>query len=320
MKDQQTAIQSRKRQSHGYVLVLALLLIAMAASVLAIMARRSIFDASDVLNAQTNLQHRWAAYSLEKSLLPHASKVMQTLLEKQEQPQDKEPVTKVDFQLTLGGNAYQLTLSDEQSKANINQLLKNKGDAIQTAQAIRSLLNDAQISDIPNISLSPHIWTNDPSSQSIQTLGQVFDSTTPQELCPFEAQNPCVMDFLTCWGDGKLNLHTAPEQVIKAVCIPLLGRGQIQKLLTARQGNPQLKIDKALTDAGVAKDQIEKVKPLFTDQSNCYALWTRWETNRMTKQRLGIAQATAKKSPGNKAPESQNAPEKDKLNYLIFEW
>ncbi|MFG0250419.1 MAG: hypothetical protein ACF8OB_16155 [Phycisphaeraceae bacterium JB051] len=308
-------------RARGYVLVMALLLIAMAGSVLAIMAKRSVFDASDVKQAQQQLQHRWAAYSLEKSLLPRADKVITTLLEKESTDDKPTFAGKVEFQIQLADTNYQLTLSDENAKANVNQLIDVKPSQATSSQPIGHLLQQMQVRNIPAIQLRPHVWENAANPQPIQTLGQVFTHVSPNELIPFASQDPAVLDALTCWGDGKLNLRTASPQVIKALCLELMTRGEIDKLIRARDDDPKITLTAALTAAGVDKKQLEKVKALFTEKSTCMSLWTRWETDRRTHCRLAIAMhQTVLKSMAQSPKQSPDQVQPAKLESLAFEW
>ena len=309
------------RSHHGYVLVMALVLIAMAASVLAIMAKRSVFDASDVLHAQAQFKEHWAAYSLSKSLLPQAREVMALILEKEtllESTPDQQPISVVHFEVQLGGLTYQLALADEQAKANVNQLLKNKGNSSDTAQAIRNLMNRTQIADIPVIELKPYTWKENPNIAKLHTLGQIFKNVTPSKLCSTDSEEKEALDVLTCWGDGKLNFHTAPPEVMLAVCNPTLGRGQIDKLIAARQRNPKISLDAALTAAGIAKDHLAKIKKMFTDESTCYSLWVHRQTQRQTHHWLTIAQQ--QKSLKNQPESSPESQQSGKIFTTVFEW
>ncbi|MAX25861.1 MAG: hypothetical protein CMJ19_15280 [Phycisphaeraceae bacterium] len=300
---------------------MALLLIAMAGSVLAIMAKRSIFDASDVQQAQQQLEHRWAAYSLEKSLLPRAEKVIETLLEKDPLRDEHVFKGKVEFEIQLAETTYQLTLADENAKANVNQMIDATQTQTVSSQPIQRLLQDMQVRDIPAIQIQPYVWENATNSQAIQTLGQVFENVNPSQLVAFESIDPVVLDVLTCWGDGKLNLHSASPHAIKAVCLKQMTRGEIDKLIRARDANPRITLDAALTSAGVDKKKLGKIKVLFTEKTTCVSLWTRWETDRRTRYRLAVAtQQASPKSTNQSTKQSPSQPQHVKLDSLIFEW
>ncbi len=307
----------RSNRAQGYVLVMALLLIAMAGSVLTIMAKRSIFEATDVYQAQKQLQHRWATYSLEKSLLPNASNVMTTLLEN-DPPDDQDlPVNKIDFNIQLGDTTYQLTLSDEQAKANVNQLFKSQSQPTDVTQTVRSLLEKRQIRNIPTINLKPFTWESDTQEHPIQTLGQMFENVNLEQLMPFDSEEPAVLDVVTCWGDGKLNFRQAPIEVIISICLKSMTRGEIDKLINARKTNPEISLEKALVSAGIDKKKLDQVKALFTETSNCHTLWSRWQDTRRLHHRLAVGLTLT----ANKKSESQtDTPQHAKIQTLVFAW
>ena len=303
---------------HGYVLVMALLLIAMAGSVLVIMARRNVFEASDVKHAEFELKQRWATYSLSRSLLPQAGELIKTFEEDNKDSDKEQPLKSIRFEVELGQTKYQMIVYDEQAKADVNQLLKNKSSTSDTAQAIRKLMEDSQIQNVPTIELKPYTWEKSPEIAKVYTLGQVFNDVNPSKLLSTDPEQPAVLDELTCWTDGKINFHTASPEALKAVCTPLVTRGQIDKLIAARKNNPEISLDAALTAAGIAKNNLEKIKPLFTDQSIFYSVWVTAQTDRKTQYWLTIAQQqkTAKKKTSKPLQPEQDG----KLMMVDFEW
>lgn len=307
----------RLHAQQGYVLVMALLLIAMAGSLLVILARRSMFDASDVIQAELQLKHRWASYSLSRSLLPQADTLIKTFNEDNPNP-EKGSLNTIRFTVPLGGYDYHMILSDEQAKADVNQLLKNKGNPSSTAQAIRSLMEAMQIHDMPTIELKPYAWNSNPKIAKVHTLGQVFKDVEPAKLFSDDFNQPAVLDAITCWTDGKLNIHSASPEVLKSVCTPLITRSQIDQLVAARKGNPKITLDAALTDAGIDKDDMEKIKPLFTDQSAFHSLWITSMTDRKTSYWLSIAQQ--QKSAKKKTQTPHQPSQEGKLITADFEW
>ena len=305
------------RSSHGYVLVMTLVLVVMAGSVLTVMAKRNIFDASDVLQAQSQLQTRWAAYSLSRAILPNADQFFETVLEQQDE-KPKEPLTKVSFELSINQALCFITLMDEQAKANINHLLKTKGNPTQTALAIRSLGDQFKIQDMPVLQIKPYTWMELPTLAPLHTWDQVLEKVEPDKLYAIEENTKAIGDIITCWGDGKLNFHNAPIQVIQTVCHPLINRVQIAKLIAARKADPQITLSNALTTADVTKDQLEKITPLFTEKSSCYALSISITESRQSHHWLTIGQR--QNSPQTQVKSAHKDQQNDKLNTAEFEW
>lgn len=303
--------------TRGYVLVMTLVLVVMAGSVLAVMARRSMFDASDTLHAQERLQQKWSVYSLSRSILPQAGKVMDEVI-KQFAEKPNDPTTRVQFDLTMGQNTWTIVLSDEQAKANLNQLLKTKGNSSETSQAIRSLAEKLKVSDLPTLQVKPFDWKDTNAVQSIHTWDQVVEEVLPEKLYATESDNIALADMLTCWGDGKLNLRNTPGPVMEIMCLPLLGRGQIEKIISERKANPQLTLEQAIKAADIAKDQVDKIKPLFTDASTCYSLFLSVDQARMKRHWLIVGQKQKTKQTADKT--SPNVKQNDKLILAEFQW
>src|SRR3954467_10927434 len=102
----------------GYVLILALGLLALAATLLVGVARASLRHAVEAREAVDGLQRRIGVVSCQAAILPHA----QDLLIRQEQRR-KAVVASLHTSVTLGGQRFELTVADEQAKANVNALL-----------------------------------------------------------------------------------------------------------------------------------------------------------------------------------------------------
>ena len=107
---------------HGYVLVTTLVLLMLAATLLVGIGRASVRQAVRARVAQDELQRRWGTASCREAVLPYAEGLLRA-----EEGRRRGPVPSLRRRVTLGGQAFDLVVADEQAKANVNVLLVEFG-------------------------------------------------------------------------------------------------------------------------------------------------------------------------------------------------
>src|SRR4051812_5359020 len=107
-------MRRRPEQSRGYVLLLTLLMLAVAAAALAGACRTALRKAVLAARAQEDLQRRWGVVSCRAALLPKAERVLAS------SPDRTAAEARLD--VTLGGRPITLVFGDEQAKANVSLL------------------------------------------------------------------------------------------------------------------------------------------------------------------------------------------------------
>src|SRR5262249_55555123 len=130
----------RRNQSsrRGYVLVLTLGLITLAAISLTGLARYSLALASSTEDATEELQRRWGLLTIRHVLIERAAEILDAQLAPGQQvgpPWPKPSVVTAKF--SLGGQQFEVELADEDAKTNLNILYSQKPD--QVSSAIRRL-------------------------------------------------------------------------------------------------------------------------------------------------------------------------------------
>src|SRR5438477_8139783 len=103
---------------HVYVLIVTLGLLVLAATLLVSLGRVSMRQAQIAREAQEELQQRWGLVSCRNSILPNAEKILA-----RREIAEKKPVPSVRASVRLGDATFELIISDEQSKANVNAML-----------------------------------------------------------------------------------------------------------------------------------------------------------------------------------------------------
>ena len=103
--------------ARGYVLLLTLFLLVIAAVAMVGVARASMNRALAAVDARRDLQQRWGTLSAARALLPRAATVIDAA-----EGRAGHPLPAVAATVELGGESFTLTFADEQAKANLNAL------------------------------------------------------------------------------------------------------------------------------------------------------------------------------------------------------
>jgi hypothetical protein len=282
---------NRRTAQSGFALLVALVLVVLAGVALAALARRSAAEALEARTAREELQRRWAVTSLRAALLGRVEELLDQA-ERGEGPDTRpaetylnRPMPHLGIPCRLAGADYELVLTDEQAKLNLNRLLAEAGRA-ETAAAARLATASAGAADqtaagqlsirpfVPS-SLGPLVPASLRSSPlaAVGGYGQVFAGAAPERLVGREGA-PGLAEAVTCWGDGRVNLRRAPEAVVRQACDKALGRDVVTLLLAARRRDPYRPLEAILAELDeVDEAQRAGVKDRLTDRSTCHGLW-----------------------------------------------
>lgn len=256
----------RKRRE-GYVLIMTLVLIAVAALSVAGVARRSLQVATESIAAERRLQRHWGATSCRQLLLDGADELFLKLQEPHEEGTLLWPSpSRISAQVELSGMTYRLWLSDEDAKLNLNQL------RARFPKESRALLSEVVDTAVP-LQLVPDL-----SPQARQkkrwysSWGQVVDLNQvwqEKKLDPFLATTA----FITCWGSRKLNIHRVSDKLLVLVASKAVTHSVAQKLLEARTKATRLEWDELLKPLALKRRDARKLKAWFGEKSTCFSLW-----------------------------------------------
>ncbi len=225
----------RERHLEGYVLLMTLVLLALAGAAMATVSRHSAARAVQALEAQRQLQLRWGVRSCRKFVLPQA----EGLLERAESTQ-RQPVVHAHTTLELGGQRFDLIVTDEQAKLNVNILLARDertslGDA---PRHLRDLLlrlgsggGNATVRLRPVLVNTPDRPGMNDTGAKLVSYGQVFEIPSPESLLNLSRPEDGVSHAVTCWGDGRINLRRCSLDAAAILCEGVLDRAQIHRLV-----------------------------------------------------------------------------------------
>jgi type II secretory pathway component PulK len=271
----------RPRQ-FGFALLMTLVLLVVAGALLTAVARRSIVGAVETQQAVEELQRRWAVASLQATLLGRAEELLDEVECGPIAPgapaegYKNKPILERRVTCQLAGRDYELVFTDEQAKLNVNALLP--GSSVHQAQsAVTRVVADSG-ADCRAIALRPLSAGKKPAKGTARLLpiggyGQVFEGVGPERLLGATGRDE-VAAWVTCWGDGRVNLRRAPAKVVEAACTEALGRDVVGPLLAARDRDPYRKLAEILGELATLKPEIKaRIGRCVTDRSECHGLW-----------------------------------------------
>ena len=197
-------IHRRHRHSRGYILIVTLGALVLAATVITTLVCSAIDHTREARAASDELQRRWGVISCRQAVLPNAEYILAY-----HEAQFHEPAATQQMMVQLGSIQFHLLISDEQAKANVNAVLATADrsmaeDRIRRAMACTG--NSGTIRLRPaTVDVMAHVSgpATRPVFQSIAGWGQVTDAANPARLLSGAAS------LLTCWGDGRVNVSRA---------------------------------------------------------------------------------------------------------------
>ena len=254
---------NRSPRQAGYVLLIVMMVLTIAATTLTAIARGSFSRMARAGREQTALQRHWGELSCQQ-LLPKA----ETILPHQE----AEPISRVTHTLRLGDLDFHLVFSDEQAKLNLAKFIKRQPSRLE--RAVRELQASSQAPLVLTLSVP-----DDPKS-----FDEVFVVGHPSELLASSEQ-------LTLWGSGKVNVRRASPAVIEAVLDGELSRERADSIAALIQQDRGLSVEEAISQLSLRDADARTARKLLTDASDCHSLWIITDDGVRKWYRLAIDQA-----------------------------
>ena len=303
----------RPTRHRGYVLLLTLLLLAIAAAALAGVCRLSLEKSVRAARAQEDLQRRWGVLSCRTALLPKAPLVFAS----PSHAGGRGTRAEATMTFSLGGQPLTLVFGDEQAKANVNLLNVLHGGA-STDRAVRQFTQAAGATSLP-VRLRPMPLAPDESESvapetpadadpdalpdfSVEPVfegwSQVFRNAGPEDLIRRRGPLPAVTSDLTCWGDGLVNVRRASREAIAAACGKWLRPAEVAKLVAAREKDPDFDVWETLDALEMPEARREAADRLLTEESTCFSLWIVTKTGGREWYDLAVADVTAAGASG----------------------
>ena len=257
----------------GYILLITLLMIVMAGLFSMSLARTSLFLAMDAAKAQEDLQRRWGAISCRYVILHRA----EILFRKRECIQNDNALLLPRIQTTirLGSMDFDLLLSDEQAKLNLNTVLVEK-----RLRSVERVLNIApnSPSGLLSVELSPHpdAVPDELFPPAFDSWGQLFSYERSRHSQDGSIVARAIRDGttdMTCWGDGKLNVLRAEIPLLRMTCRLLIPNESANRFLKSRTKCPHWNLEQLLNRTDLQRKERRVLRKWLTDRSTCHSLW-----------------------------------------------
>jgi hypothetical protein len=315
------------RQPRAFVLLWTLALLALAAVVLTGLVRRSARHAVEAVEAQDQLQRKWAMASTRKLLLEHA----EALLAHAEE-QGRQPMSTLWLDGALGDAQVQVRVADEQAKVNVNLLYGAVG-AMQTASQLRQMIKDpsglARVDLHPDPRVQPQhradagpttAPTTAPSviQPFFRCWSQVFTPDIPTLL--FQRVSDSPTDEFTCWGNGQLSLRRASDAALLAVLKPRLSTAAAQNLIRARAQNRSDSADHWMAAAALNPQDRKALTQATTMISSCYSASIHLRIGQRDWYELAVREI-GDASQNNSQPTTQSSesdPKQERIYRLVW--
>jgi len=254
---------STRLQRRGYVLVLTLGLLALAAISLAGLARYSLGLAATSRSATEDLQRRWGLASVRHVLWERADEILDGQVPPDQAaapPWPKPASLFVSFR--LGGQKFEVLVADEDAKVDLNTIHARKPDRL--LSALRHLSQEG---------LTARLVPQRDNRAAFSSWGQVFDlARLPAERDVATALIGASRE-VTCWGSGRLNLRRASDAAVRETAGVVLSAGEVSELVQHRQnwGGEDVKV--LLAQLGLRQGKLAALSRLVGTESRNYSLW-----------------------------------------------
>lgn len=271
-------------------MLITLLVVMLAGVALGALARRSVSDAVAARTAVESLQRRWAVASARSALLGQVEEVLASaeagldlsvyrakMAAGEVVVYQHAPAAELRVVCELADMPFELVLTDEQARLNVNDVLARSDLASLQAQ-VRRLAEEGVgggvLRSMP-VLLRPQS-TKLPGGRERMTFGsygQVFASPDPAVLVGGEVGRGAA-SRLTCWGDGRVNVRRASDAVLRAAVGRSADPQAVSDLLEVRRESPFLGLAAMLGRVDrLNADERRAVTLRLTDASTCHGLW-----------------------------------------------
>ncbi len=272
-------MRKRKHQQKGFVLVLVLAMLAIAALLSAGLARKSLDQTVAASKRADELQRRWGEISLRHAVLNRAEILLRT-----SDLAGTPNASSLQTTVKLRDRTFTLVLSDEQAKLNLNAAFRYGKEP-----AVRKALFDGAALWPVRMRPDPRASTNNPYPPAFASWGQVYDfsvfsNTTEKNY----GQLTQLGERITCWGNGQLNIYRVDADTIRTVCELVAPPQSVTALLELRQEHPEWDYEKTMKEVDVSDKDRRAFRRVLTDRSRCHALWTITDDTKRSWVRLDV--------------------------------
>lgn len=279
----------RPKRRRGFVLFMALVLIALAVVLLAGFARQSLSLALEAGEAKRDLQLRWGTASACRAILDRAEMILSEHVRRNSQnPGDGRPLYPCSETVRLGEMDFGLVLDDENRKLNLNRVYISGG-----SEKVYECMHQLGCNMTATRLRPEHDGSPNVARRPFASWGQVHAlDELPSEEPPARWLMANTRE-LTCWGNGRVHFRGSSDLVLAAVAQHATGPVTASRLVNKRRQDPSLELDDLLDSLAIRQREKNRLKSWLTDESLCFSLWITVEGADRSWHQLVVTELTA---------------------------
>ncbi|TWU62891.1 hypothetical protein [Crateriforma conspicua] len=309
--------QSRDRRP-AFVLLIVLVALITSSVILVQTANQTAMFQRMTIRLNEDVQQSWGQQSLERAILPASAGLFATNIARDDVDAgpmfaDKSQRAIVADRIVLGGQRFDLLLSDEDAKANLNAVYDFAGeracqrlvqDMVQPMQyrwlaltPERRSLADRTAKDSQREESringfgdnSPTVPTVDFANMppAFRSWGQVFDQSQIVQQQGSLRVLAELSQNLTIFGSGRLNVWSANEAAIVAVCRDVVQDGLARRLAERISDTSLRQVELVLNQTITNQQHRQTLRQRLADASQATSLWI--EASGPSRRRQSLA-------------------------------
>lgn len=250
-----TCIGTRTRR-RGFVLLMVVVLIAIAAMILARLASTSLRVASVAVEEEREMRERWAVTSLRRYSFETAPR----LFAGPSDPDSDEGARAVFWQdVRLAGETWKIVVAEESAKLNL-AMFRGQIGSDDWSTDVELLLETDSVrlkSSIESPRLRWGDWLESAGSSRSPSAEAVATAT----------------QRITLWGDGRLNVMQCDDETLGIVWRRQFGHAPPAVLHQMRSQQPRPTTQQMMAALDLRDSQRDKANNWITAESRCYSTW-----------------------------------------------
>lgn len=300
-----TGFHISQKKNFGYVLLMVLVLMTVIATALTTIATRSLQTTQEAVMAVEQFQQRVGLASCQKTFLPRADGIFKSLEEiNKNTKKGTKPLRQpmVGESIVLSGQRFDLVLSDENAKVNLNRMYHLVGlekvnqelqkklsidefQALRLRPAVPSQSANQAREKVAGQSKKPIDKSNvsDPAASTTETeelvqpafrsWGEVFDFARLSSQRPDERVQLEFTKLFTLWGAGQVNIERASDESVRTIVELILPPARANVIVTKLRENEVMGIQSVLEFEAGTYEEKKGLSSLLGKYSFAYSLF-----------------------------------------------
>ena len=255
--------RAARRRRRGFVLLMALVLIALAGLLLVGLARHSLEVTAESQQARAELQRRWGVVFLSRAVLAKPEELLTRFVDPHRPLPRQFPV---QANLHLGEIEFTLTLDDENRKLNLNRVRDTRGTN-QLIEFVAQRTSGSLVLDLQPLRGSAF------STAELDSWGHVVQIPAAGDRLQHHTDLEKLTRVATLWGSATINTHRCDDEVLRYVGQLAAGPVVANRLVSIRNDNPRLTTEEVLDRLALQGRKLSLLRGWLSDTSDTYSLW-----------------------------------------------